>query len=255
MAQDPIDRDRLKVSFSECHGVWTEAHEHMLRLAPTYFARYADLLAAPARSNGLSPKLRELIGVGINASVTHLNGSALRLHMEAALRQDATIDELVEVCSIASGMGTHTMSWGMPILVDELRKAGRTLPSGALSPEQEEVKADFLKSRGFWKEHHEQILQLAPHYLKAYKDFSAHWATGSLSPKVREFIIIACDVSTTHLYEVGTRIHIQNALRHGASAAELTDVFVVTSLLGLQASDVSFPIIAELATNKTGRKT
>ena len=32
----------------------------------------------------------------------------------------------------------------------------------------------------------------------------------------------------------------------GATANELTDVFVVTSLLGLQTCDVSFPIIAGL---------
>jgi alkylhydroperoxidase/carboxymuconolactone decarboxylase family protein YurZ len=254
MTDNSIDRERIKASFAESHGVWTATHEHMLRLAPAYFARYADLLAAPQRSGGLSAKVRELIGIGINASVTHLNPTAMRLHMEAALRHGATIDELIEVCCIASAMGTHTMSWGMPILVDELRKAGCPLPSGPLSPEQEEVKAGFLKERGFWKEHHEQILQLAPHYLKAYADFSAHWSAGKLTPKVRELIIIACDVSTTHLYEVGTRIHIQNALRHGASPAELTDVFVVTSLLGLQASDVGFAVIAELAEDKTGRK-
>lgn len=207
---------------------------------------YYYLLQAPARSGGLAPKVRELIGIGINALVTHIHEPALRLHMESGLRYGASAEEIAEVCKIVSTMGTHTMSRGMPILVDELRKAGCELPSGPLSPEQEEVKAEFLRDRGFWKDHHEQILQLTPHYLKAYKDFSAHWSTGGLDPKIREFIIIACDVSTTHLYEVGTRIHIQNALKFGAIPAELADVFVVTSLIGLQASNVGFALLAEI---------
>jgi alkylhydroperoxidase/carboxymuconolactone decarboxylase family protein YurZ len=249
--EGPIDGPALKQAFLDSQGYWMGSLDEILRISPAYFMAYLELLKAPARSGGLSPKVRELIGIGINTSVTHIHEPAVRLHMEGALRHGASADEIAEVCKIVSALGTHTMSWGMPILVDELGKAGRELPSGPLSAEQEEVKAEFLKTRGFWKDHHEKILRLAPHYLKAYKDFSAHWSTSGLDPKIREFVIIACDVSTTHLYEVGTRIHIQNALRFGATAAELADVFVVTSLIGLQASNVGFALLAQVLAKGT----
>lgn len=254
MPIDPTDRAALKRAFIDTQGYWLETLQDILDISPVYFSTYCNLLQAPMRSGGLSPKVRELISIAINASVTHIHEPALRLHMESALRHGATAEEIAEVCKIASAMGTHTMSWGMPILVDELRKAGCELPSGPLSVEQEEVKAEFLQSRGFWKDHHEQILQLTPHYLKAYKEFSSHWSKDGLDPKLREFIIIACDVSTTHMYEVGARIHIQNALKLGATAAELADVFVVTSLIGLQASNAGFAALAEVLAKRSAEQ-
>ena len=45
---------------------------------------------------------------------------------------------------------------------------------------------------------------------------------------------IAADASTTHLYNQGTRIHMQNALRHGATEEELFEVLAMTSVLGMQ---------------------
>lgn len=247
----PNDPAAKKQAFMDDHGYWSESLQAMLDISPLYFSTYCNLLRAPIRSAGLSPKLRELIGIAINASVTHIHEPAVRLHVEAALRHGATAEEIAEVCKIASAMGTHTMSWGIPILVDELHKAGCELPSGPLTIEQEEVKASFLQNRGFWKDHHEQILRLAPHYLEAYEEFSSHWSREGLSPKIREFIIIACDVSSTHMYEVGTRIHIQNALKFGATPAELADVFVVTSLIGLQASTVGFAVLADFLAKRS----
>jgi alkylhydroperoxidase/carboxymuconolactone decarboxylase family protein YurZ len=238
----------LKDRYVESEGYWSDDLEHVLTVSPDFFEAYAGLVAVPAKSGRLSPKIRDLISVGINAAVTHLQAPAIKIHIASALRHGATAAELAEVCQLASVLGTHTMSFGVPILIDEMRKAGRLddLKLGELNAEQLVMKAEFVKKRGYWLAHNEAILKLAPEYFTAYKNYSSHpWLTGSLEPKVREFIYIAIDVSTTHLYELGTRVHIQNALGYGATAGEILDVFLVTSLLGLQTNTVMLPLLVD----------
>lgn len=243
---------RLKENYIESEGYWSEDLEHVLNVSPGFFEAYAGLVSVPAKSGRLPRKIRELISIAINAAVTHLHAPAIRIHITNALRHGATEQEIVEVCQLAAVLGTHTMSFGVPILIDEMRKAGRLdeLRLGDLTAEQQTMKEEFIRKRGYWKDHNEAILKLSPEYFTAYKNYSSYpWLTGSLEPKVREFIYIAIDVSTTHLYELGTRVHLQNALGYGATAGEILDVFLVTSLLGLQTNTVTLPLLVkELST-------
>jgi alkylhydroperoxidase/carboxymuconolactone decarboxylase family protein YurZ len=248
---------RLKEKYVETEGYWSDELEHVLNVSPEFFEAYAGLVAVPAKSGRLSPKIREFISIGINAAVTHLHAPAIKIHIANALRHGATPEEIAEVCQLASVLGTHTMSFGVPILIDEMRKAGRLdeLKLGELTAEEQAMKEEFVRKRGYWKDHNEAILKLSPEYFTAYKNYSSHpWLTGSLEPKVREFIYIAIDVSTTHLYELGTRVHLQNAMGYGATAGEILDVFLVTSLLGLQTNTVMLPLLVEelSARAKTG---
>ena len=71
------------------------------------------------------------------------------------------------------------------------------------------------------------------------------WRHGPLPPKVKEFIYIAIDAATTHLYEPGLRQHIQNALRHGATAEEIMEVYELTSVLGIHACTLGVPVLLE----------
>lgn len=50
------------------------------------------------------------------------------------------------------------------------------------------------------------------------------------------------DCSTTHLYNSGTRLHISNALSHGASFDEVMDVIKLTSTVGLDSVRLGFPL-------------
>jgi alkylhydroperoxidase/carboxymuconolactone decarboxylase family protein YurZ len=44
---------------------------------------------------------------------------------------------------------------------------------------------------------------------------------------------VAIDASTTHLYNPGTRIHIANALKQGATRDEVMEVLEIVSVLGI----------------------
>ena len=117
--------EQLKREFADCHGYWGPELQQLLEADPTYFKAYAALLAVPTRTNRLTPRDRELISVAINAAATHLHRPAVKLHISNALRAGADPTEIIEACQLASVLGTHTMSFGVPILMEELRAAGR----------------------------------------------------------------------------------------------------------------------------------
>ncbi|MFT3866649.1 MAG: carboxymuconolactone decarboxylase family protein [Solirubrobacterales bacterium] len=118
---------------------------------------------------------------------------------------------------------------------------------GGLTPERRaELKAEFERRRGFWAPIWDQILDADPHYFSAYLDFSSvPWEGGALEPKVKELIYIAIDAATTHLHADGTRVHIRNALRHGATKAEIMEVLELISVLGFHSVALGVPILNE----------
>lgn len=112
----------------------------------------------------------------------------------------------------------------------------------------EELKQKFVRDRGYWSPIWDGLLRLDPEFFDAYCDFtSVPWRNGTLPPKMKEFIYIAIDASTTHLYEPGLRIHIRNALDHGATVAEIMEVLELVSGLGIHACTLGVPVLLEEA--------
>lgn len=106
------------------------------------------------------------------------------------------------------------------------------------------LKADFIAKRGYWADFWDHLLTLDPDFFAAYLDYSAlPWTTGVLPPKIKEFVYIVIDIATTHLYELGTRIHYQNAIEYGASPREIMEVIKVTSDLGLHTMTLGVPAL------------
>ena len=89
-------------------------------------------------------------------------------------------------------------------------------------------------------------MALDPDFLEIYQKFSSlPWQRGHLEPKVKEFVYIAIDVATTHLYEPGLRIHIQNALRYGATVEEIMEVYQLVSVLGMHTFTMGIPVLLD----------
>ena len=119
----------------------------------------------------------------------------------------------------------------------------------ALTPRQEEVKAEFIRVRGTWSELWESILLLDPEFLDAYKDFSSvPWRANHnhLDDKTKELIFIAVDAAATHMYAPGVRQHIKAAFRAGATPREIMEVIELTSTLGIHAMNIGVPILAQV---------
>jgi alkylhydroperoxidase/carboxymuconolactone decarboxylase family protein YurZ len=243
-------RQTLKEEFIAARGYWSELWDGVLELSPQYFAAYSAFSSVPWKHGTLPPKIKELIYVAIDASTTHLYNPGTRIHIANALRHGATRDEVMEVLQIVSVLGIHTMSTGLPILIDELRKSGRGnhVKERPLTAEMDKLKQGFIANRGYWNPVWEQLLQHAPEFFDAYTRLSSvPWQHGTLGPKIRELIYIAIDAATTHLYLPGLRTHIRNALGHGASVAEIMEVLQLTSVLGIHTITEGVPALLDEA--------
>ena len=163
-----------------------------------------------------------------------------------ALKAGATKDEIMEVLELTSTLGIHAMNIGVPILVQVLTEKGLRTGPAELTEYQQQVKADFTKARGYWHEFWDEMLELDPELFAAYTEFSSvPWRSGTLSPKVKEFVYIAFDTAATHLYVKGLKLHIENAIGYGATAQEILEIMEIASVLGMHATITAAPILAE----------
>lgn len=240
-------RQALKDAFIANRGYWAEIWDQVLQLSPEYFEAYTELSSVPWKTGVLEPKVKEFMYIAADASTTHLYNAGTRIHMANALRYGATVDEVFEVLQLTSVLGMHTCTLGVPILMEELKAAGKLDDSG-LDARQTALKENFQKNRGYWAPFLEGILKLSPDFFEAYLRFSSvPWLKGTLEPKVKEFVYIAIDAATTHLYEPGLRQHIRNAIGYGATQEELMEVLQLITAIGVHTITESVPILVKEA--------
>ncbi|WP_024475832.1 carboxymuconolactone decarboxylase family protein [Arthrobacter sp. CAL618] len=239
-------QQEIKREFIDVRGTWSESWEAILVLSPEFLAGYLTMSSVPWKKNKLEDKVKEFIYIAVDSAATHMYLPGVRQHVRAALRLGATSAEIMEVVELASTLGVHAMNVGIPILCEVLDEAGLRTEEAPLSEYQEKVKQEFTQNRGYWSKTWDDTLSLDPEYLEAYTEFSsASWKYGPLEPKVKEFIYIAFDIAATHLYERGTKLHMENALRYGATIEEIVEVLEIASVIGIHAATTAAPIILE----------
>ncbi len=247
-------QEEIKAEFIRVRGVWNDTWQSILELDAEFLAAYLDFSAVPWRKSHLDDKVKEFVYIAIDANATHMYLPGVRQHIRAALKLGATPQEIMEVLELSATLGIHAMNIGVPILVEVLEEKGLRTGPAPLDERQERLKAEFTKTRGYWHAFWDEMLELDPELFAAYTDFSSvPWRTGTLEPKVKEFIYIAFDTAATHLYVKGLKLHIENAIGYGATAQEILEVMEIASVLGIHAVTACAPILAEEAANPENR--
>ncbi|MBM2614872.1 carboxymuconolactone decarboxylase family protein [Actinoplanes sp. LDG1-06] len=241
-------QQEIKDEFIRVRGTWSDTWEGVLRLDPEFLKAYLDFSAVPWRSGVLDPKVKEFIYIAIDANATHMYLPGVRQHIRAALALGATPEEIMEVLELSATLGIHAMNIGVPILVEVLEEKGLRDGPAPLDERQEQLKADFTKTRGYWHSFWDEMLELDPEMFAAYTEFSSvPWRSGTLEPKVKEFVYIAFDTAATHLYVKGLKLHIENAIGYGATPREILEVMEIASVLGIHGVTAAAPILLEEA--------
>ena len=236
--------DDLRARYAEYYGEWDPELDGLLVHDPEFLGAHLDMVAAPWRGDVLESKTKHLICLAVNVATTHLYRPGIRAHTRSALREGATAAEIVEVFQLVTVIGMHSCNVGVPILMEALGDEGARLMDAPLNVRQEEVKQRYVEQRGNWGPHWEQLVRLSPAFLEAYTDLSVvPWREGPLEPRVKELIYVAVNVSTTHLYTQGLRVHVANALRRGATARVLMVVYELVSGLGMHSFSVGMPVL------------
>ncbi len=68
----------------------------------------------------LPAKLVELMAIAVDASCTHLYAPGVRRHIQRALANGATIEEIMEALKLCGALGVDACDLGAPILSEEL---------------------------------------------------------------------------------------------------------------------------------------
>lgn len=244
-------QQKLKDDFTKARGYWASFWDGMLVISPDYIEAFLDLASVPWKTGTLEPKVRELIYCAIDASTTHMYEPGLRIHLRNALRHGATKEEITEAYQLTTSQGMHTFMLAMPILLEEFEQAGRGKEvTYTLNAEQKALKAEFIEKCGYWAQEWDVMLGLNPDYFKTYlRQESIPWTQGVLSPKVKELIMMGVDAAATHLYGPGVRIHMRNAMKHGATLAEILEVLQLVSVLGIHTCTMGMPALVEELAN------
>ena len=225
-------------------GTREESWAELRATRPVYVRASLALAEVPERSGHLEPKVRAFVRLALEAAVTHLHEDGVRRAILECLEAGATREEVLEVLVVTSTLGVHGMN--AEVLAEVLAERGTPVPD-AFTPRQEGIRAEYTRVRGYWRDFLDPTLRLAPDFLEAYLEFSgAPWRHGVLAPKVREFVYLAFDTSPTHLHLAGLRVHIANALEHGATSDEIVEVMAIAAAMGLQSLAVGAAILREL---------
>ncbi|MFB2579678.1 carboxymuconolactone decarboxylase family protein [Herbiconiux sp. P15] len=245
---DDTRKADIRREYEASHGEWDAGTQAVLDLDPEFLAAYSRLAGVPAKVGALEEKVQHFVRLAVVANSTHLYLPPVRGHIRRALQAGASPAEVMEVLECCATLGIHSMNIGVPILVDVLEQEGLRTEAAELDDHQERLKAEFTEKRGYWHSFWNEILELAPEFFDAYTEFSSvPWVSGTLEPKVKEFMYIAFDTAATHLYTSGLRLHIENAVRYGATAGEIVEVMEIAATLGMHGVFEAAPVLIEEA--------
>ena len=116
-----------------------------------------------------------------------------------------------------------------------------------LTARQQSIKDEFIRTRNTWAPQWESILLMDCEFLNAYLKLSAvPLRHNHLPVKVKEFIYIALNASSTHLFAPGILVHLKAAIGFGASREELMEVLELVSTVGIHAANIGVPMLLEV---------
>ena len=238
-------------TFSQLVSPWVEAL-NKLREWDIVWAEHAVKLTTNSPSDGPLPtKFIELVLVGLNASRANLNPEGTRRHIRAAIEAGASRQEILFVLKCASVMSIHSGSFNGAMLVHEsslssledfaaLRRV-RLEKMGEATPGTEKMKAI-----GHWNEEWDSLLFLDPIWTDEYMEtLAALYAERVFPPKEQELLLIAFDAAYVNIYGPGTKRHIKNAFKAGATVDEIMQVLKLGVVQGMQACTLGVSILAE----------
>lgn len=106
-------------------GQWNTAWDPFYALDPAFTEAFFAA-GLPAYASGIfTAREIELLSIAFDASYTHLYAPGTRRHVRAALAAGATVEEVNEVLKLCVVHGIASLNVGVPILVEELERAGR----------------------------------------------------------------------------------------------------------------------------------
>jgi alkylhydroperoxidase/carboxymuconolactone decarboxylase family protein YurZ len=230
---------------------WAAALNQLWEWDPAWADHSVKMTTNPWTDGILPVKFVELVSVGLNASHTNLNPEGTRRHIRAALAAGASRQEILFVLKCASVMSIHSFSFNAPLLIQEASMGSLEDFSGLRKKRLETVgkatpAVEKMKEIGHWSEEWDSVVFLDPVWTDEYMTMCASlYAENALPSKELELLLVAFDASYVHVYGQGTRHHIKNAFKAGATVEEIMEVLKLGVVQGVQACNLGVTLLAE----------
>lgn len=114
-----------QAAFEDQRGPMTPAWESATYHVPSLVETYAGFSGVPWNTSHLSPKMKELIYIAIDLLPQHTHMEGTRVHMKKARNHGASEDEITSILQMIALIGVQTHMLALPILKEELEKAGK----------------------------------------------------------------------------------------------------------------------------------
>ena len=208
-------REEIKALFITERGYWREWTDTMLQVSPGFVRQYARYAGYPARTGPLTPRMVELIYVGLDASSSHLFESGLHTHMKRALEVGATQDEIFDVLHLVAVQGVASVCQASDILAELAgTDTSRALDEKLQARIDQLGPAHALSLAG--------VARLDAGYTEALLDFVEQGRPGSgLSAPERSLVQLALHACFTAFNADAVRQIVTTALAQGLTPAEL----------------------------------
>jgi alkylhydroperoxidase/carboxymuconolactone decarboxylase family protein YurZ len=216
------------------------------RLDPEFAACADELVGHPYGSTALSPAVRALVVVAVEAVIPQADEPRLAAVVADAIAAGAGKAEILCALEIACSIGLHTVSVGMPILLEEMTAAGLSLPD---RDEHQDALQHALETTGPRPRRlnpiYAAILRMDPDYFrKRVRLIDLPWERADvLDAHVKHLLSIAIDAVSPQHYVDGLRKHIREALHIGVTPEAIAAVLQIASVTGLRTLDVGLEVL------------
>lgn len=233
----------------EFAGRHIQALAELRDLDPEFLAACEAIFGHPYRKGKLSPRDQALIVLAAESAIPQADEERMAAALRQARECGATRDEVMCILEISSCMGIHTVSVGLPILLDEMAAAGINLPPE--TPRQAELRR-YIETAGPrprpLNSIYAGILRMDPDYFEHRIHFiDLPWEREDvLDRRLKHLASIAIDAISPQHYVDGLQKHINQALQHGVTAAEILETLQLVSVTSLRTLDVALPLVAAI---------
>jgi alkylhydroperoxidase/carboxymuconolactone decarboxylase family protein YurZ len=176
------------------------------------------------------------------------------MHIKKVLTLGASPEEVIEVIELAMMAAHSTHTAGLPILVEELERAGLCSEElqRPLTPSETTRKQRYIATTGSWPEGGDALFRFAPAFVEGFLAYGEiPFGSGPLPERSKQLILISVYASPVAPQPRPLRQHIRRALEVGVSPQEISDAMQLSSGIAIHTCVSAIPMLVAAASQET----